>query len=403
MRTLYGCGPSHGVWDNQSVTTTRQTERSRQTDMKVALSAANAVRRDGFDQMALTRVASDAGYSSGVIYARCDDRSELMVLSWQKSFWPELSEILHAGVTAVVNRDIDALNRTIDTWRSRCGESSVPDIGSATEVIIAARRDEVLGEVVHGDINALLASHGAGPGDTGPTRELVLFTVATFIGSALLNSVTSAESELTIDPTFILHLLANRTVHERPAEMSPSESTGFERPRTGDELRDALIDATEYVIARAGVHRATVSRIARRAGVSVGAIYGLYENKETLVLDCVSVLHPPQAMREVIGWSAMQYETFRSSVGANLRTYLSPGQNLWRMFRIESLVAARHTPALAQLLEDFGHDYVESLLGRMPIEIIPSVPARGTMVGISVLATVDPTIQSLDWQWIPIG
>ena len=83
--------------DNQGVSNTRQTERSRQTDIKVATSAANAVRRDGFDQMALTRVASDAGYSSGVIYARCDDRSELMVLAWQKSFWPELSSVLEIG------------------------------------------------------------------------------------------------------------------------------------------------------------------------------------------------------------------------------------------------------------------------------------------------------------------
>ena len=391
------------VCDNRDVSTTRQTERSRQTDIKVAMSAANAVRRDGFDQMALTRVASDAGYSSGVIYARCDDRSELMVLAWQKSFWPELSSVLEAGITAVLERDVARLNDSIDSWQRLCDPASVPDIGSAVEVIIAARRDEVLGEVVHGDINTLLASHGAGPGDTGPVRELVLFTVATFLGSALLNSVTSADSELVIDPTFILHLLANRTVHERPAEMSPAESTDFERPRTGDDLRDSLIDATEYVIARAGVHRATVSRIARRAGVSVGAIYGLYENKESLVLDCVSVLHPPQAMRDIVGWSAMQYETFRSTMGANLRMYLSHGQNLWRMFRIESLVAARHTPALARMLEEFGHDYVESLLGRMPIEIIPSVPARGTMVGVAVLATVDPTVQSLDWQWVPIG
>ena len=364
---------------------------------------ANAVRRDGFDQMALTRVASDAGYSSGVIYARCDDRSELMVLAWQKSFWPELSAVLNMGINAVLQRDIAGLNDAIGSWQRLSDPASVPDIGSAVEVIIAARRDEVLGEVVHGDINALLSSHGAGPGDTGPVRELVLFTVATFLGSALLNSVTSADSELVIDPSFILHLLANRTVHERPAEMSPAESTDFERPRTGDDLRDSLIDATEYVIARAGVHRATVSRIARRAGVSVGAIYGLYENKESLVLDCVSVLHPPQAMRDIVGWSAMQYETFRSTMGANLRMYLSHGQNLWRMFRIESLVAARHTPALARMLEEFGHDYVESLLGRMPIEIIPSVPARGTMVGVAVLATVDPTVQSLDWQWVPIG
>lgn len=391
------------MWDNQPVSTTRQTERSRQTDLKVALSAANAVRRDGFDQMALTRVASDAGYSSGVIYARCDDRSELMVLAWQKSFWPELREVLEAGINAVVNRDTDALNATINLWRTRCAVPAVPDIGSAVEVIVAARRDEVLGEVVHGDINDLLRLHGAGTGDTGPIRELVLFTVATFIGSALLNSVTTDDSELAIDPTFILHLLANRTVHERPAETSPAETTDFERPRTGDDLRDALIDATEYVIARAGVHRATVSRIARRAGVSVGAIYGLYENKESLVVDCISVLHPPQAMRDTVGWSNVKYETFRSTMGANLRMYLSPEQHLWRMFRIESLVAARHNPAIAGLLEDIGRDLVESFLGRMPIEIMPSVPARGMMVGLAVLATVDPEVHNLDWQWVPIG
>ncbi|MFN5650838.1 MAG: hypothetical protein ACK49M_05125 [Actinomycetes bacterium] len=38
--------------------TARQTERSRQTDLRVAESAANAVRRDGIDQLALTRVAA---------------------------------------------------------------------------------------------------------------------------------------------------------------------------------------------------------------------------------------------------------------------------------------------------------------------------------------------------------
>ena len=57
----------------------RQSEKSRQTDLKVAESAARAVRTVGVDQMALTRVAADAGFSSGAIYARCDDRSELVL------------------------------------------------------------------------------------------------------------------------------------------------------------------------------------------------------------------------------------------------------------------------------------------------------------------------------------
>ncbi|MFM9082538.1 MAG: hypothetical protein ACKOQ7_01280 [Actinomycetota bacterium] len=45
----------------------RQSEKSRQTDLKVSLSAAKAVRDVGVDQMALTRVAADAGFSSGAI------------------------------------------------------------------------------------------------------------------------------------------------------------------------------------------------------------------------------------------------------------------------------------------------------------------------------------------------
>jgi hypothetical protein len=45
----------------------KQSEKSRQTDLKVAHSAAKAIHTVGVDQMALTRVAADAGFSSGVI------------------------------------------------------------------------------------------------------------------------------------------------------------------------------------------------------------------------------------------------------------------------------------------------------------------------------------------------
>ena len=41
----------------------KQSEKSKQTDIKVAESAARAVRTVGVDQMALTRVAADAGFS----------------------------------------------------------------------------------------------------------------------------------------------------------------------------------------------------------------------------------------------------------------------------------------------------------------------------------------------------
>ena len=381
----------------------RQTERSRQTDLKVAHSAANAVRRDGFDQMALTRVAADAGYSSGVIYARCDDRSELMVLAWEKSFWPSLSEVLDAMFTAMVAKDAHAVAAAMDMWDERTSAESVPDIGSAVEVMVASRRDEVLAEVVHSDINSLMARHGAGPEATGPIRELLVLTASTLLGTALLNSAMPSDTNIRIDPRPLLSLFASRPDHETPASTDSNEVIETERTLTGDDVRDALIDATEYVIARSGVHRATVSRIARRAGVSVGAIYGLYENKETLVLDCISVIHPPQARRELAAWAGIDSKDIRTTLARNLREYLSPAHDRWRAFRIECLVAARHSTPLALMVEEFNVDTIEGLNASTSMEFLRSVPARGTVTGLGVFATVDPTICRLDWNWFPIG
>lgn len=381
----------------------RQTERSRQTDLKVAQSAANAVRRDGFDQMALTRVAADAGYSSGVIYARCDDRSELMVLAWEKSFWPSLSHVLDAMFTAMVNKDQAGVSAAMDMWDEQTSVESVPDIGSAVEVIVASRRDEVLAEVVHNDINALMARHGAGPGATGPIRELLLLTASTLLGTALLNSAMPSDTNIRIDPRPLLTLFANRPDRDAPTVTDNEDLPPADRALTGDEVRDALIEATEYVIARSGVHRATVSRIARRAGVSVGAIYGLYENKETLVLDCISVIHPPQARRELAAWARIDATDISATMSRNLREYLAPVHDRWRAFRIECLVAARHSSALANMIEEFNIDTIEGLNAAMSMEFIRSVPARGTIAGLAVLATVDPTVGQLGWNWFPIG
>ena len=382
----------------------RQTERSRQTDLRVASSAANAVRRDGCDQMALTRVASDAGYSSGVIYARCDDRSELLVLAWEKSIWPALREVLESAFRAAVDRDPSAMDAAVDLWVRHCADHSVPDIGSAAEVIVAARRDETLAEVVHHDINELLAAYGAGPGTSGALRELLLLTAATLIGSALLNSAVGGESSAMVNPSELLRAFVMGSPPAPASTERDVTAAVVARARTGDDVRDALIDATEYVIARSGIHRATVSRIARRAGVSVGAIYGLYENKESLVIDCVSVIHPPQAQRELEAWVRMKVDSeFRAGMSANLRAFLSPELRLWRMFRIECLVAARHSPALARLLVEYGNDSMEELASRFKLPLLESVPSRGTIVGLALLDTVDPTVARLDWCWFPIG
>jgi len=391
----------------------RQSDKSRQTDLKVAESAARAVRTVGVDQMALTRVAADAGFSSGVIYARCDDRSELVVLAWEKSFWPMLSEILVPLVDAVLTNDASQVVRISELFEASSSRDAVPDLGSAMEIIVASRRDEVIAEVVQRDILGLLDDRGVGPSTDGANRQAVVAALSTLFGAALLNSVYDQGTVNPINPAALLELFtrAVRTA-SKPTKPTGTQSvpTPYTFPSTRDDIRDALISASEYVIARSGVHRATVSRIARRAGVSVGAIYGLYENKDALVSDCLEVLFPPQLANDGKKWSQVfTAKDQRAMVTEILSQYMSPSYNQWRRFRLESLIAARHSSAIASQLGLYATNTQEILLrasqqapANAAIRSETGLSARASVIGLSIVEIVDPTICNLDFRWVPV-
>jgi AcrR family transcriptional regulator len=217
-----------------------------------------------------------------------------------------------------------------------------------------------------------------------------------------------------IDPTALIEVFT-RSVQ---SPVKPAKSAGtlrntapYQFPTTYDDVRDALIAASEYVISRTGVHRATVSRIARRAGVSVGAIYGLYENKDALVADCLEVLFPPQSRRDVEEWSRVFAATDQRAVVTDiLANYMSPSFAQWRTFRLESIVAARHSPDIASQLATYTFAARRSLLAaavKAPpgatISPDTGLSARASVLGLSILEVVDPTICQLDWRWIPFG
>jgi AcrR family transcriptional regulator len=391
----------------------KQSQKSRETDVKVAQSAARAVRTVGVDQMALTRVAADAGFSSGVIYARCDDRSELVVLAWEKSFWPMLSEIISLLLDAVMTKSDANIQKIGELFQAVSALDAVPDIGSAMEVIISSRRDEVISEVVQRDIIGLLDDHGVGPSTDGADRQAAVSAISTLFGAAILNSVLNADGNHPIDPTMLFSVFASASQTSTKPTKSVGElrtTTPYQFPSTHDEVRDALISASEYVIARSGIHRATVSRIARRAGVSVGAIYGLYENKEALVSDCLEVLFPPQSRQDAEDWAHVFTATDqRAMVTSILTNYMSPSLEQWRRFRLESLIAARHSPVIAAQLGVYAlqaRQTIARAAANAPSHAVirpdTGLSARSSVLGLSILEIVDPTIRQLDWRWIPV-
>lgn len=327
------------------VIATKQSEKSRQTDLKVAHSAASAVRTVGVDQMALTRVAADAGFSSGAIYARCDDRSELVVMAWEKSFWPMLSEIVSLLADAVISKDNSNMGRIAELFIRSTDPGIVPDLGSAMEVIIASRRDETIGEVVQRDINGLLDDRGVGPSTDGALRQAVVSAISTLFGASLLNSAYVDNKHNMIDPTALIEIFtlsAQSPVKPAKSAIALRNAAPYQFPTTYDDVRDALISASEYVISRTGVHRATVSRIARRAGVSVGAIYGLYENKDALVADCLEVLF----LHKVVAMSTNGYRYSQQLTNAQ------SSLKFWQTTCLHRLLNGVHSVWKALLLHD---------------------------------------------------
>jgi len=252
-----------------------------------------------------------------------------------------------------------------------------------------------------------------GPSTDGADRQAVVGAISTVFGAALLNSAYNNDTITDIDPfpfldSFMVSLQSSRKPSKPAGPVREVAPYAF--PTTYDDVRDALISASEYVIARSGVHRATVSRIARRAGVSVGAIYGLYENKDSLVSDCLEVLFPPQTAHDARSWAGVfTAPDQRAMVTQILTNYMSPSYVQWRRFRLEAFIAARHSDAVSEQIASYAANARRTILqaaenapAHADIRPDTGMSSRATVIGLSIFEIVDPTITSLDWRWVPV-
>jgi len=117
--------------------------------------------------------------------------------------------------------------------------------------------------------------------------------------------------------------------------------------RPGDDLTHRLLHAAAEVFAEKGYERAGVAEIARRAGVTTGAIYSRYGGKAELLLEAVDH-HVPDSIDNILnGGSAVSSPTEAlSSLGDHLLDPLDGGHALF----LEAVVAARRDPELAERL-----------------------------------------------------
>jgi AcrR family transcriptional regulator len=114
------------------------------------------------------------------------------------------------------------------------------------------------------------------------------------------------------------------------------------KAETDDELRNTLINATAEVIARSGLDGATLSRIARRARMTSGAVYTLYSTKDELIDDAITVLM--SAARSDTTSLVQESQAVGDPFTSTMQVYslaFEPSRRSLRRFRLETFTSAR--------------------------------------------------------------
>lgn len=129
---------------------------------------------------------------------------------------------------------------------------------------------------------------------------------------------------------------------------------------TVDETRDRLVEAATQVFAEQGYDGARTSEIARRAGLSTGAIYSQYETKAELLLEAIRCGAPGEMQRLLEG-----DPDGRSlpDVFELLGLRLPERSGNVASIMVEALVASRRDTRVAEVLADAASERQAILSG----------------------------------------
>jgi AcrR family transcriptional regulator len=140
---------------------------------------------------------------------------------------------------------------------------------------------------------------------------------------------------------------------------APTRRRGRPVNADGEETRERLLDAAATTCAETGFDGATMSEIARRAGVTPAAIYNYYESREDLLyaagrrgLERVTEVVPPGA-----GTDAAQLIA---------TAYLRPDLAQTRRLLAELHLASHRDPSLAALLATWHDAWADALRAVLP-------------------------------------
>lgn len=119
-----------------------------------------------------------------------------------------------------------------------------------------------------------------------------------------------------------------------------------------DELTDRLLQSAIEIFTERGIEKAGVAAIARRAGVTTGAIYSRWQGKQDLLLDALDVVLVQQVADLLAAGPDASAVDVLESLGAHLLERDPASDALL----LEAMVTARRDPDFRELFNARVHD-----------------------------------------------
>ena len=227
--------------------------------------------------------------------------------------WPTARDLIHDVAANEVLPRVRSLAHAapesgLGSWIDYCltDSSNSRTIRSVAELLFAARDDSELTCMAEAAIADLRASVPVMSDRTDRMSGLTWWATALALGEALLThsgcDIPPLGSGVDQLATVLIARADARSFPPAPAESGAVMITDPQPtpPLASDATGQALIDAGRSIIVTSGVERATTREITSEAGVTTGALYRRYPDRDTLMRDIFSAELTP----ERYAWSA---------------------------------------------------------------------------------------------------
>lgn len=314
--------------------------KSETTRQKLLDVAVIEIVETGPDKVGFTAIAKRASMSTGALYARYENADELLIEVWNERAFPALQKLSQAVVEACSGE-----NRRVGRQQlSHLVNSCDPEVAAGVLILVAARRNEVLSEVVR----PMFIAHVEQIADTFPVIEVLLANV---YGEILLSRGLALRD---VDWSGVVLMLcrAASDALANPIDVSIVD-VAFPNLEFSDldEFDSALFTAVADVIGRVGVENATISRIARKAAVNPASMYLRYADKDELLNRAVEVVM--DAVSSANDFISGSFDDTYSTLSKSVSLWSARGSEEYapiRNLRLELMAAAGHHENLQKVL-----------------------------------------------------